>query len=101
MMQAQQFASVVLSWYQRYSRQPLPWQLDKTVYQLWLSEEMLQQTLVATVTPYFQRLMARFLNGRVQDEDPLDEVLHLWTTGLSYYARAQLAQSGADYCRTA
>ncbi|MEB2597991.1 hypothetical protein SOP69_11175, partial [Corynebacterium amycolatum] len=57
MMQAQQFAQVVLDWYQRYGRKTLPWQLEKTAYQVWLSEVMLQQTQVATVIPYFQRFM--------------------------------------------
>ncbi len=56
MMQAQQFAHVVLDWYQHFGRKTLPWQLDKTPYQVWLSEVMLQQTQVATVIPYFQRL---------------------------------------------
>ncbi|WP_146226679.1 A/G-specific adenine glycosylase [Serratia symbiotica] len=95
MMQAQQFASVVLSWYQRYGRKTLPWQLDKTAYQVWLSEVMLQQTQVATVIPYFQRFMARFPNARALAEAPLDEVLHLWT-GLGYYARARNLHKAAQ-----
>ncbi|WP_269936121.1 A/G-specific adenine glycosylase [Serratia liquefaciens] len=108
MMQAQQFAQVVLDWYQRYGRKTLPWQLDKTAYQVWLSEVMLQQTQVATVTPYFQRFMARFPNVRALAEAPLDEVLHLWT-GLGYYARARnlhkaaqaiVAQHGGEFPTT-
>ncbi|MBI3311655.1 MAG: A/G-specific adenine glycosylase [Serratia liquefaciens] len=108
MMQAQQFAQVVLDWYQRYGRKTLPWQLDKTAYQVWLSEVMLQQTQVATVIPYFQRFMARFPNVRALSEAPLDEVLHLWT-GLGYYARARnlhkaaqaiVAQHGGEFPTT-
>jgi A/G-specific adenine glycosylase len=108
MMQAQQFAQVVLDWYQRYGRKTLPWQLDKTAYQVWLSEVMLQQTQVATVIPYFQRFMARFPNVRALAEAPLDEVLHLWT-GLGYYARARnlhkaaqaiVAQHGGEFPTT-
>lgn len=94
-MQAQQFASMVLSWYQYYGRKTLPWQLDKTVYQIWLSEVMLQQTQVATVIPYFQRFIARFPNVRALAEAPLDEVLHLWT-GLGYYARARNLHKAAQ-----
>ena len=108
MMQAQQFAQVVLDWYQRYGRKTLPWQLEKTAYQVWLSEVMLQQTQVATVIPYFQRFMARFPNVRALAEAPLDEVLHLWT-GLGYYARARnlhkaaqtiVAQHGGEFPTT-
>ncbi len=108
MMQAQQFSHVVLDWYQRCGRKTLPWQLDKTPYQVWLSEVMLQQTQVATVIPYFQRFMARFPNVRQLAEAPLDEVLHLWT-GLGYYARARnlhkaaqtiVAQHGGEFPTT-
>jgi A/G-specific adenine glycosylase len=49
---------------------------------------MLQQTQVATVTPYYQRFMARFPDLRALADAPLDEVLHLWS-GLGYYARAR------------
>lgn len=95
MIQAEQFASVVLSWYQRCGRKTLPWQLDKNAYQVWLSEVMLQQTQVATVIPYFQRFMSRFSNVRALAEAPLDEVLHLWT-GLGYYARARNLHKAAQ-----
>ncbi|EKN4688512.1 A/G-specific adenine glycosylase [Yersinia ruckeri] len=95
MMQAQQFAQVVLDWYQRYGRKTLPWQQDKTPYQVWLSEVMLQQTQVATVIPYFQRFLARFPDVRILAAAPLDEILHLWT-GLGYYARARNLHKAAQ-----
>lgn len=95
MMQAQQFAQVVLDWYQSYGRKTLPWQRDKTPYQVWLSEVMLQQTQVATVIPYFQRFMTRFPDVRALAAAPLDEVLHLWT-GLGYYARARNLHKAAQ-----
>ncbi|CND06684.1 adenine DNA glycosylase [Yersinia pseudotuberculosis] len=95
MMQAQQFAHVVLDWYQRFGRKTLPWQLDKTPYQVWLSEVMLQQTQVATVIPYFQRFMLRFPDIQALAAAPLDEVLHLWT-GLGYYARARNLHKAAQ-----
>ncbi len=95
MMQAQGFASVVLEWYQCYGRKMLPWQLDKTVYQVWLSEIMLQQTQVATVIPYFKRFIARFPDVQSLARAPLDEVLCLWT-GLGYYARARNLHKAAQ-----
>jgi len=95
MIQAQQFAQQVLEWYDRFGRKTLPWQLDKTAYQVWLSEVMLQQTQVATVIPYFQRFIARFPNVNALAAAPLDEVLHLWT-GLGYYARARNLHKAAQ-----
>lgn len=49
---------------------------------------MLQQTQVATATPYFERWMARFPTVRDLAEAPLEEVLKHWQ-GLGYYARAR------------
>ncbi|WP_457913819.1 A/G-specific adenine glycosylase [Candidatus Gillettellia adelgis] len=95
MMPVQQFTQVVLSWYQCYGRKTLPWQLDKTTYQVWLSEVMLQQTQVATVIPYFKRFVVRFPNVCTLAQASLDEVLHLWT-GLGYYARARNLHKAAQ-----
>lgn len=95
MMHAPQFAQVVLEWYQRYGRKSLPWQLDKTPYQVWLSEVMLQQTQVITVIPYFQRFITKFPDIETLAKASLDEVLHLWT-GLGYYARARNLHKAAQ-----
>jgi A/G-specific adenine glycosylase len=59
---------------------------------------MLQQTQVATVTPYYQRFMARFPDVRSLADASLDEVLHLWS-GLGYYARARHLQRAARLIR--
>jgi len=57
-------------------------------YVVWLSEVMLQQTTVATVTPRFERFMRRWPTveklAAARDEDILSE----WA-GLGYYARAR------------
>lgn len=82
------FASAVLNWYAQFGRKNLPWQQNKTLYGVWLSEVMLQQTQVATVIPYFERFMQQFPTISDLANAPLDEVLHLWT-GLGYYARAR------------
>ncbi len=79
---------MILSWYYQYGRKKLPWQLNKTIYQVWISEIMLQQTQVITVIPYFQNFIACFPNVCTLAQASLDEVLHLWT-GLGYYARAR------------
>jgi A/G-specific adenine glycosylase len=57
-------------------------------YRVWLSEIMLQQTTVATVTPRFERFIRRWPTiaalAAASDEDILAE----WA-GLGYYARAR------------
>ncbi len=78
----------LLAWYDRHGRKDLPWQRRRTLYRVWVSEIMLQQTQVATVIPYFERFMARFPRLADLAAADLDEVLHLWS-GLGYYARAR------------
>ena len=82
------FAQAVLSWYQQYGRKDLPWQQPRSLYRVWLSEIMLQQTQVTTVIPYFERFLQRFPELQALAEASDDEVLHLWS-GLGYYARAR------------
>ena len=57
-------------------------------YRVWLSEVMLQQTMVAAVIPRFERFIARWPTvadlAAAADEDVLGE----WA-GLGYYARAR------------
>lgn len=49
---------------------------------------MLQQTRVETVTPYYERFLARFPDALSLAEAPIDDVLALWS-GLGYYRRAR------------
>lgn len=92
------FAQAVLTWYDKFGRKHLPWQQNKTLYGVWLSEVMLQQTQVATVMPYFERFVKTFPNLTALADAPLDEVLHLWT-GLGYYARARNLHKAAQVMR--
>lgn len=78
----------LVAWHARSGRHDLPWQQQRTLYRVWISEIMLQQTQVATAIPYFERFMARFPDVAALAAAPLDDVLHLWT-GLGYYARAR------------
>ncbi len=77
----------LLAWYQANSR-PLPWRTTPTPYRVWVSEIMLQQTQVATVTPYFLRFVARFPDIDTLAEATQEDVLRLWE-GLGYYSRAR------------
>lgn len=81
-------AAPLLAWHGRSGRHDLPWQKDRTPYRVWISEVMLQQTQVATVTGYFERFLRRFPDVRSLAAAEIDEVLHLWS-GLGYYARAR------------
>jgi A/G-specific adenine glycosylase len=57
-------------------------------YHVWLSEIMLQQTVVATVIPYYAKFLAAYPAVQNLAAAPVDEVLGLWA-GLGYYARAR------------
>lgn len=57
-------------------------------YAVWLSEIMLQQTTVATVTPRFERFLTRWPTIEALASAPDADVLSEWA-GLGYYARAR------------
>lgn len=86
--QREQFAKVVLAWFDEHGRKHLPWQQNPTPYRVWVSEIMLQQTQVATATPYYERFMQRFPDLKALATAPIDDVLAHWS-GLGYYARAR------------
>ncbi len=90
----QEFAASLLAWYDRHGRKHLPWQTERTLYRVWVSEIMLQQTQVVTVTPYFERFMARFPDVETLAAADEDEVLHLWS-GLGYYSRGRNLHAAA------
>jgi A/G-specific adenine glycosylase len=60
---AQAFAAPLLAWFEGHGRHDLPWQRDRTLYRVWVSEVMLQQTQVATVIPYFERFLRAISDG--------------------------------------
>ncbi|MEI6412701.1 MAG: A/G-specific adenine glycosylase [Pseudomonadota bacterium] len=82
------FAAAVTQWQCHHGRRDLPWQIDPSPYQVWVSEVMLQQTQVMTVIPYFQRFMMAFPDIPSLAETSLEALLGLWA-GLGYYARAR------------
>ena len=92
------FSRQVLNWFEAGGRNNLPWQHDPTPYRVWISEIMLQQTQVATVTPYFLRFMESFPDVNVLADATIDDVLHHWS-GLGYYARARNLHQAAAIIR--
>lgn len=77
----------LLAWYER-SKRDLPWRDQGSVYGVWISEVMLQQTTVSKVTPFWQRFMARFPTVQDLAAAAEAEVLAMWS-GLGYYSRAR------------
>jgi len=93
------FARRVIRYQRKHGRHDLPWQRQRTLYRVWVSEIMLQQTQVATVIPYFQRFMRAFPSVKRLAETPLDAVLACWS-GLGYYARARHLHQAARIIRS-
>ncbi len=93
-----EFSERVLAWFYSSGRKDLPWQREPTLYRVWISEIMLQQTQVATVVPYFQRFMQSFADIGALANAPIDDVLLHWS-GLGYYARARNLHQTAKIIR--
>ncbi len=81
------FRMKLLSWFAT-NRRDLPWRKNVTPYSVWVSEIMLQQTVVATAIPYFERWRQRFPDVESLATASEREVLRFWE-GLGYYARAR------------
>jgi A/G-specific adenine glycosylase len=84
---------VLLDWYSVHAR-VLPWRappgsgLRPDPYHVWLSEVMLQQTMVAAVRPYFERFTARWPTVIALAAADDADILAAWA-GLGYYSRAR------------
>ena len=83
----------LLRWYRR-NRRDLPWRRTRDPYAIWVSEVMLQQTQVATVTPYYARFLERFPTVTALASASEEQVLAAWS-GLGYYRRARSLREGA------
>lgn len=91
-MSVQSPADKLLAWYDDHAR-VLPWRAPPgapptDAYRVWLSEVMLQQTTVATVSGYFARFLERWPDVAALAAAPIEAVLQAWA-GLGYYARAR------------
>ncbi|VFP86241.1 Adenine DNA glycosylase [Buchnera aphidicola (Cinara pseudotaxifoliae)] len=80
------FTQKILNWFHIYGRKSLPWH-NKNIYQIWISEIMLQQTQVKTVIPYFNKFIKNFPTIESLANSSIDKILYLWS-GLGYYQRA-------------
>lgn len=82
------------SWFSR-QRRALPWREEPSLYRVWVSEIMLQQTQVVAVVPYFERFMKGLPTVKSLAQAPESEVLKLWE-GLGYYSRARNLKRAAE-----
>lgn len=82
-----QLATSLIKWYEQNAR-ALPWRKNRDPYRIWISEVMLQQTTVAAVIPFYERMLARFPKLADLATADLSDVYTMWT-GLGYYSRAR------------
>ncbi len=90
-MKKENWVKKLLFWFEKEQR-AMPWR--QTVnhkvepWQIWVSEVMLQQTTVATVTPKYLEFMEKWTNFASLSLASEDDILHFWQ-GLGYYSRAR------------
>ncbi|MGD0462830.1 MAG: A/G-specific adenine glycosylase [Tepidisphaeraceae bacterium] len=102
--QKDRIARGLLRWYER-NRRDLPWRppigsrSSADPYAVLVSEFMLQQTQVVTVTPYFLRFIKAYPTIGQLAAVPEQEVLRLWQ-GLGYYSRARNLRAAARMIAT-
>jgi A/G-specific adenine glycosylase len=88
----------LLRWYDK-TRRDLPWRKTTDPYAIWIAETMLQQTQVATVSPYYERFLRKLPTVHALDRASIATVLALWS-GLGYYRRAiNLKKSAREIVR--
>ncbi|QCE35760.1 A/G-specific adenine glycosylase [Acetobacteraceae bacterium] len=84
-------AHLLLEWYDQNGR-TLPWRAEKSAqsdpYHIWLSEIMLQQTGVKTVTDYYHKFLQKWPTIKEFSQASEEEIMKEWA-GLGYYARAR------------
>ncbi len=84
---------VLLDWYYENARD-LPWRKNKDPYRVWVSEIMLQQTVVKTVCGYYERFLTAFPTVQDLAAASDDKLMKLWE-GLGYYSRAKNLKKAA------
>lgn len=101
--QTQKPSELLLDWYDRHHRE-LPWRIPPAEgkrgvrpdpYHVWLSEIMLQQTLVQAVKPYFAKFLDLWPAVGALAASEQDDVMKAWA-GLGYYSRARNLKKCAE-----
>lgn len=77
----------LLHWFDS-NKKDFPWGRNKSPYRVWISEIMLQQTVAASVVPYFERWCSDYPDIQTLATAELNGVLSNWE-GLGYYSRCR------------
>lgn len=80
-------SKLLLKWFNK-NKRSLPWRKNPSPYSVWISEIMLQQTVLKTVIPYFNRWMKKYSDIQKLATAKENELLTLWE-GLGYYNRVR------------
>ena len=82
-----QLSAFLLDWFDE-NKRDLPFRENRSLYSIWISEVMLQQTKVDTVIPYFNSWIKKFPNINSVAEASEESILKSWE-GLGYYSRCR------------
>lgn len=88
-----EFISFIWEFYEK-NRRTFPWRETSDLYEILVSELMLQQTQTHRVLPKYQNWLLQFPTAKVLAEAPLSDVLLAWS-GLGYNRRAKFLQQTA------
>lgn len=88
------FTLLIQDWYRQNARD-LPWRYTEDVYEIWISEVVLQQTRVKQGLAYYNRLLKSFPDVHALASADEQEVLRNWQ-GLGYYSRARNLHKAAQ-----
>ena len=83
----------LLLWFYQ-NKRDLPWRKTVNPYHIWVSENMLQQTRVEAVKPYYERFLQTLPTVKDLAEADEETILKLWE-GLGYYSRVRNMQKAA------
>lgn len=89
--------SGLLDWFSEWGIS-YPWGDNPTPYRVWISEIMLQQTVVTAAIDHFKRWMELFPSVDALAAADEQTVLKAWE-GLGYYSRARNLRKGAIYLK--
>ena len=94
-----QWQKKIIHWYE-INKRDLPWRksTNQNFYKIWISEVMLQQTVVKTVIPYYKKFIKRWPNLKSFYDASLEEILLHWE-GLGYYQRARNLYEAKEYLK--
>lgn len=81
------FSSELLKWHKKQNRH-LPWQIEPSAYKIWISEIMLQQTVLSSVLEHYKKWMSVFPDVFILSGSSEKKVLQIWE-GLGYYSRGR------------